>query len=75
MALNTFDRSSNRLAIVWSIMLLLIFLYNYFTCLWFMVFPGFPEGYWYACEVAAELISFIDIFVPFIFQRFFEKTW
>ena len=72
---NTHEQSNNRLAIFWSKALLLVFLYNYFTCLWFMVFPGFPSGFWYALEVAAEIISFIDLFFVVIFPRFFPRAW
>ena len=68
---NTHEQSNNRLAIFWSKALLLVFLYNYFTCLWFMVFPGFPSGFWGALEVATEIISFFDLFIVVIFPRFF----
>jgi hypothetical protein len=42
MAFVTLEQSNNQFAIFWSIIMLLVYLYNFFTCLWFMVFPGFP---------------------------------
>lgn len=55
--------------------LLLVFLYNYFTCFWMMVFPGFPTGFWYQIEMVAEIISFADLFAILIFPRFFPSAW
>jgi hypothetical protein len=42
MAFVTLEQSNNQFTIFWSIIMLLVYLYNFFTCLWFMVFPGFP---------------------------------
>ena len=70
----TLDQSNNRLAVLWSKLLLIVFLYNYFTCLWMLAFPGFPSGFWYSLEVAAEIISFIDLLTLLIFSRFYPSV-
>jgi hypothetical protein len=72
---NTHEQSNNTLAIFWSKILLLVFIYNYFTCFWFMVFPGFPSGSWYVLEVTAEIVSFIDLLFVVIFPRCFPRAW
>ena len=54
---------------------MVVFCYNYFTFLWLIGFPGFPEGFWYCLEVAAEVIAMIDFLARFMFPRFFPEAW
>jgi len=54
---------------------MLTFFYNFFTCFWMIGFPQFPEGFWYFCEAATEIISMIDFCALMLFPRLFPSAW
>lgn len=51
------------------------FFYNFFTCFWMLGFPQFPDGFWFFCEAATEIISMIDFCALLLFPRLFPSAW
>lgn len=69
------EHTNNSFAIFWSLLLMVVYCYNYFTCLWLLMFEGFPDGLWLICEEIAEVVYMIDFAARIIIPRYFPNEW
>jgi hypothetical protein len=69
------EQTANHFAVFWSMLLMVVYCYNFFMCLWLMMFEGFPTGFWLIFEVTAEVVYMIDFAARLIFPRYFPRSW
>lgn len=69
------EQYNNSFAIFWSKLLLLVFVYNFFTSFWMIGFPGFPEAFWFNLEVTCEIISVLDLVIRITFPLLLPSAW
>jgi hypothetical protein len=49
-----------------AIITVVVHFYNYWTCLFFMGIEGFPTGWWYFFEIAAEAYLGFEFILQFV---------
>lgn len=75
MAFIKLEQNNTSLSIFWSKLLLVTYIYNFFTCFWMLGFKGFPQGLWYYFEIVAEIIVLSDFFMRLIFVNYLPSAW
>lgn len=75
MMISEHTKVDSSFATVWSKLVLIIHTYYFFTCFWFLSFPGWPDNYWLAVEIVSELVVCCDFILRMIIRRHYPVLW